>query len=202
MRTGLVLLAILCVNSPVSADTLNLPQRIVGRPSAWVVAGEAGSALGLGVVGGLALGALGFVIGGSSPDFTSSGGQGTAWVTIAGGSVGYAAGTGLGAWAVGRRAKQEGKAGGAFLGAAAGLAVGAGIAGLGGATKFYPLIGLAFAAPPAGAVIGYNISRPKGEGSRSFNGRLELPQLAVRQERLADRSGVTVYDAKLVSVRF
>jgi TM2 domain-containing membrane protein YozV len=56
--------------------------------------------------------------------------------------------------------------------------------------------------PPAGAVIGYNLSRPKDGGRFSFNSRLEPSRLGIRQERLPDRSELTVYDARLVTVRF
>jgi len=66
----------------------------------------------------------------------------------------------------------------------------------------FTFAGLSTLAVSASAVIGYNISRPESGSWGSLDGRLELPQLAVRQERLADKSGLTVYDAKLVSVRF
>ena len=66
----------------------------------------------------------------------------------------------------------------------------------------FTFAGLSTLAVPAGAVIAYNRSRPSQGGSSSLGNRLEIPQLAVRRERLQDKSGVTVYDVRLMTVRF
>jgi len=55
---------------------------------------------------------------------------------------------------------------------------------------------------PTGALVAYHKTRTGNAGIGHLDHRLELPDLAVRQEWLPDQSGVTVYDAKLVSVKF
>ena len=200
MRNCRTLFLVVCLAGLASADTLNLSEEKMScRSSPWAVVGEAGGSLVAGALSGIALGAVGFVVSGRGIESYS-----TAWTTIEFASVGYTAGTGLGAWSVGKLAKQRGSAAGAFIGSTAGLLVGAGVAALGASTKAYPLIGVAFAFPPAGAVIGYNVGRPKEHGARAsldFT-RFGLPAVSLR--RVADPEGraSSVVVVQVLNARF
>ena len=125
------------------------------------------------------------------------------------GAAGLAVGPAVGVYRQGRRAGETGSFWTASAGSLGGLVAGGlvglaafGVSGQNWTAAVGSGVTVGLLAAPAGAVIGYNLSRPKPDRRSSFEGRLELPSLAVRQERLADKSGLTVYDAKLVTVRF
>jgi hypothetical protein len=122
-------------------------------------------------------------------------------------TVGFSAGSALGTWLVGRMARQDHREYGAFLGALAGLPVSFGLVvaaaalennGKPGALLLIP----AFAAPPAGAVIGYNRSPSCGCWPTSrHDSRLLIPGVGLRKERSGDVASVAL-DVRLLNVRF
>jgi hypothetical protein len=174
------------------------------EPGFGVVAGEVGGA----VVAGGALGlGLGYVV------VLAAGGTGglfagpilPGYARIGGIAVGSAAGSALGTWLVGSMAQQDHVASWAFLGALAGLPVSLGLVFAAaeleendkpGALLLIP----AFAAPPAGAVIGYNLSPPCGcvETSR-LEDRLLLPTIGITA---GDDETAIALDMRLLNVRF
>ena len=107
MKSCLTLFLIGCLSGLASADTLSILEREQPfRPAPLAVVGEAGGSLVCGAAGGILLGAVGFVVGGGEVDFTNPGFQNSAWATILLGSAGYTAGSGLGAWSVGKLTEQ------------------------------------------------------------------------------------------------
>jgi len=170
-----------------------------------VVAGEAGgaivagSALGLGLayVGVLAAGGAGNLF--EFPLLQNSAG-------IGGMAVGYAAGSALGTWLVGSLASQDHKASWAFVGALVGLPVSLGLVYAAdemeqeskpGALLLIP----ALAAPPAAAVIGYNLSPACGcAGTARLEDRLLMPSVGLRRE--PGEAMVVAFDVRLLNVRF
>jgi len=62
--------------------------------------------------------------------------------------------------------------------------------------------GLGVLAVPTGAVLGYNLSRPKANGQSSLESRLEPPSLALRRDRLPDGTMVNAYKATFLTARF
>jgi len=175
---------------------------------------EFGAALGGASIlaGGAALGGVLVFSGGLGALFGNESGAGVATV----GAVLYGisaaampAATGYAAALAGDALGEDGTAGGAIAGAYLGVPVAVGLgflgsytAGRAGSGWGIPLYVLAVGALPAGAIVGYNLSRTQADSWGALGSRLELPQLAVRQERPLGQSGLTVYDAKLVAVRF
>ena len=106
---------------------------------------------------------------------------------------------------VGSIARQDHRASGAFLGALAGLPVSLGlmvVAALGNVERPGLLLIPAFAAPPAGAVIGYNLSPSCGCTQTSrLEDRLLLPSVGLRRTA-GDNETVVAVDMKLLNVRF
>lgn len=174
-------------------------------PGFGVVAGEAGGAVVAGGALGLGLAYVGVVAAGGSGDLfefpllhNSAG--------IGGMAVGYTAGSALGTWLVGSLAGQDHKASWAFIGALVGLPVSLGLVyaadeleqeGKPGALLLIP----ALAAPPAAAVIGYNLSPSCGcPGTARLENRLLMPSVGLRRE--PGEPMVVAFDVRLLNVRF
>jgi hypothetical protein len=175
-------------------------------PGFGLVTGEVGGAVGVGGALGLGLAYVGVWAGGGPGDLFEFPIL-PAFAGLGGLAVGYTAGSALGTWLVGSMAQQDHVASWAFLGALAGLPVSLGLVYAGaeldkngkpGALLLIP----AFAAPPAGAVIGYNLSPSCGctQASRSGD-RLLLPTVGLR--RIAgETETVVALDMRLLNVRF
>lgn len=128
--------------------------------------------------------------------------------TILGGSLGYPVFCGVGCWASAKLVSQQGRLGGAIIGALAATPIGVTVAWVGtlverlppGSIKSSPIYVAAALIPPAGAVIGYNLSRPRTELVRSS--RLDVPGLLLRTEPGENGSFHPVLDFRLVNARF
>jgi len=176
-----------------------------GGPGFGVVAGEAGGAVVAGSALGLGLGYVAVLAAGGSDDLFEFPLLQN-YAGIGGMAVGYAAGSALGTWLVGSLASQDHKASWAFLGALAGLPVSFGLVyaadkleqeGKPGALLLIP----ALAAPPACAVIGYNLSPACGcAGTARLENRLLLPSVGLRRE--PGETMVAAFDIRLLSLRF
>lgn len=95
---------------------------------------------------------------------------------------------------------QEGSLGAAALGSTAGVIASVGVALL---TRNPAGIVSGLVLCPVGAAVSYNLMRPsKRDDGLLLYGRLDLPSLTTRCERQSDGSSSTVYDARLVTVRF
>jgi hypothetical protein len=103
--------------------------------------------------------------------------------TVLGGSLGYPVFCGVGCWASAKLVSQSGKLGGAVVGALAATPIGLTVAWVGtlvehlppGSMKSSPIYVAAALIPPAGAVLGYNLSRSKAGPVRSSH--LRAPEL-------------------------
>jgi hypothetical protein len=171
------------------------------EPDFGVVAGEVGGAVVAGGALGLGLGYVAVMAAGGTGGLF----EGPGYARIGGIAVGCAAGSALGTWLVGSMARQDHVASWAFAGALAGLPVSLGLVFAAaelekndkpGALLLIP----ALAAPPAGAVIGYNLSPPCGcvETSR-LEDRLLLPTIGITA---GDDEAVVALDMRLLNVRF
>jgi len=128
--------------------------------------------------------------------------------TVLGGSLGYPVFCGVGCWASAKLVSQQGKLGGAVVGALTATPIGLTVAWVGtlvehlppGSVKSSPIYVAAALIPPAGAVLGYNLTRPKAEPDRSS--RLGTPGLRFRTEIGKDGSFYPVLDLRLVSASF
>ncbi len=128
--------------------------------------------------------------------------------TVLGGSLGYPVFCGVGCWASAKLVKQQGKLDGAIIGALAATPIGLTVAWVGtlvehlppGSIKSSPIYVAAALIPPAGAVAGYNLSRPKAESVRSS--RLGVPEFLLGTGIGEDGSVYPVLDLRLVNARF
>jgi len=128
--------------------------------------------------------------------------------TVLGGSLGYPIFCGVGCWASAKLVKQQGQLGGAVLGALAATPVGLTVAWVGtlverlppGSIKSSPIYVAAALIPPAGAVVGYNLSRPRTELVRSS--RLGVPEFLLRTAIGEDGCSYPILDIRLVNVSF
>jgi hypothetical protein len=173
-------------------------------PGFGMVAGEAGSAvvaggalgLGLGYAAVLAAGGTGGLFAGPIVPVSAR---------VGGVAVGCAAGSALGTWLVGSIAQQDHVGAWAFVGALAGLPVSLGLVAAAAALENDNKPGAlllipAFAAPPAGAVIGYNLSPPCGcTRTTQLENRLLLPTVGIAA---GNNKAVVALDMKLLNVRF
>jgi hypothetical protein len=173
-------------------------------PGFGIVAGEAGGAVAAGGALGLGLGyAAVLAAGGTGGLF--AGPIVLVSARVGGVAVGCAAGSALGTWLVGSIAQQDHVGAWAFVGALAGLPVSLGLVYAAaelekndkpGALLLIP----AFAAPPAGAVIGYNLSPPCGcTKTTQIENRLLLPTIGIAA---GDKETVVALDMRLLTVRF
>jgi hypothetical protein len=195
--TSVAIVLFLSVASARSEPLFAYGDREPAPAGALVVAAEAGAGL-VGTIGfGLGFGALGVAIAGGPEDIQSPEVLKPAFGFIAGIAVGAPLGAGVGTWLAGSALQQEGRLSSTLLGAYAGLPVAAGIFYLSAVTKSDPLMVAAVLAPPAGAVIGYGLSRPCRcvFGSDS---RLLPPVASVRSELLPDGTTALRTDIGLV----
>jgi hypothetical protein len=152
------------------------------RAGPGTLAAEAGA----GLAGGLLLG-VGALAAASAfvPDPADTASSAAPYGALAAIGAGGSVGAGLGTWLAGSALRQQGRLTGALLGAIAGLPATAGIFYLSTVTRSDPLMVAAALAPPVGAVIGYNLSRPCGCILGS-TGRLLPPGIQVDCCRAAD----------------
>jgi hypothetical protein len=128
--------------------------------------------------------------------------------TVLGGSLGYPVFCGVGCWGAAKLVKQQGNLTGAVVGALAAMPVGLTIAWVGtlverlppGSIKSSPIYVAAALVPPAGAILGYNLSRPRAERTRAS--RLGAPELLFRTTANEDGSSHPVLDFRPVNIRF
>jgi len=128
--------------------------------------------------------------------------------TVLGGSLGYPVFCGVGCWASAKLVSQPGKLGGAVVGALAATPIGLTVAWVGtlvehlppGSMKSSPLYVAAALVPPAGAVLGYNLSRSKAGPVRSS--RLRAPELLLRAGIDEKGSLYPVLDLRLFAADF
>ena len=128
--------------------------------------------------------------------------------TVLGGSLGYPVFCGVGCWASAKLVKQQGRLDGAVIGALAATPIGLTVAWVGtlveqlppGSIKSSPIYVAAALIPPAGAVVGYNLSRPRAGLARSS--RLGVPEFLLSTGIGEDGSLYPVLDLRLVNARF
>ncbi len=128
--------------------------------------------------------------------------------TVLGGSLGYPVFCGLGCWASAKLVKQQGQLNGAIVGALAATPVALTVAWIGtlverlppGSIKSSPMYAVAALIPPAGAILGYNFSRPNAGPAGSA--RLSMPEVLIGTEACKDGSPLPVLDVRLVNARF
>lgn len=128
--------------------------------------------------------------------------------TVLGGSLGYPVFCGVGCWASAKLVKQQGRLDGAVIGALAATPIGLTVAWVGtlveqlppGSIKSSPIYVAAALIPPAGAVVGYNLSRPRAGSVRSA--RLGVPEFLLSTGIGEDGSLYPVLDLRLVNARF
>ena len=127
--------------------------------------------------------------------------------TVLGGSLGYPVFCGVGCWGAARLVKQQGKLGGAVVGALAATPVALTVAWVGtmvehlppGSIKSSPIYVAAALIPPVGAIVGYNLTRPKPDQVRAS--RVDVPELLLKTGISEDGSLYPVLDVRLVRVR-
>jgi len=126
--------------------------------------------------------------------------------TVLGGSLGYPLLCGVGCWAAAKLVMQQGTLDGAVVGGLAATPVALTVAWVGtlveklppGSIKSSPIYVAAALIPPAGAVLGYNLSRPKTPPGNAWLSRFNLPAVSWRPDR---RAGTSV-DVRLLNARF
>jgi len=124
----------------------------------------------------------------------------------AGAVLGYPCGCAIGTATVGNWNDWEGNPGLAYAGAYVGLPVGIGLAWLGAVVSepswSIPLCIAGALAPPAGAVIGYNLHARKQRPPSPLGARVSLPTVAFSALSGQGRERVVSFDCRLVTVRF
>jgi len=124
----------------------------------------------------------------------------------AGAALGYPCGCALGTAMVGSWMDCEGNTGLAYAGAYLGLPIGIGLAWLGVLAQkpglAIPLCVAGGLAPPAGAVIGYNLHITKGRPPKHLGARLRPPALTFCTRSSPDRQTYYALDCRLVTVGF
>ena len=183
------------------------------RPGASSYVAEAGGALAAGnLIGGGSAFVLGIMLVSfadlpSDPQFGGLGALG-AFLTgaAAGAALGYPFGCALGTATVGSWMDCDGNTGLAYAGAYLGLPVGIGLVWLGALAQTpglaIPLYVAGGLAPPAGAVIGYNLFAPKERLPTYFGARLSPPALTFCTRSGLDRQTYYALDCRLVTVGF
>jgi len=202
-RVVLLLPLLIISRAPAQTATL-LPDNYYDGPDFGVLAGEVGGAVVAGSVLGLGLG-LATVQATGGPHYDVSESSILPLLAEIGGvAVGHAAGSALGTWLVGSIAQQDHAASGAVLGALVGLPVSfvlLAVASTGNVRSPALLLIPAIAAPPAGAVIGYNLTPPCGcTGTSLRQNRLLPPSIGLAHE--PGEATAVAYDVRLLTVRF
>lgn len=203
-RVVLLLPLLIVSRAPAQTATL-LPDNYHDGPGFGVLAGEVGGAVVVGSVLGLGLG-YATVLATGGPHYDVSESSILPLIAGIGGvAVGHAVGSALGTWLVGSIAQQDHTASGAVLGALVGLPVSfalLAVASTGNVKSPALLLIPAIAAPPAGAVIGYNLTPPCGcTNSYAQSGRRLLPP-SVGFVREPGAATAVAYDFRLLNVRF
>ncbi len=183
----MLLLAALSLLARADFATLRLPYGDRSeRPRSTTIAIEAGSSLAGGALVGFGAAALARSRFADDLNFLEPEAIGPILIITASGISGYCIGAGAGAWTGGSLLAERGRLGGALLGSLAGTAAGL-VLGLPAGQLFDPpasvFVSLVpiLAAPVAGSVIGYNLSRPCNGCGRA--NRLGLPGLGVAVTR-------------------
>jgi hypothetical protein len=128
--------------------------------------------------------------------------------TVLGGSLGYPVFCGVGCWAAAKLVQQQGRLDGAVVGALAATPVALTVAWVGtlverlppGSIKSSPIYVAAALIPPVGAIVGYNLSRPKA--TEVHSSRVGAPELLLGTATTEDGSPCLALDVRLVNVRF
>jgi hypothetical protein len=159
----------------------------------------------VGAGAGVVLGIVGFRLDVSgNPDSNMPGLAGSLIGAAGGIALGYPAGCAMGTAMVGSWQERDGNTGLAYAGAYLGLPVGIGLILLGAPQKTglkIPLCVLGGLAPPAGAVIGYNLTK-KERQAMPFGARVSPPTLAFHIRPGPDRQRYSIFDCRLVTVGF
>jgi hypothetical protein len=204
MKSTLLLLAGLVTLASAQMSALNLGYDDQPRRSRFAaIAVETGSSLLGGALLGIGAAAVVRTQFGGDINFLEPEAIGPVVVMMAAAGAGYGLGSGIGAWAGGSLLSETGRFGGALLGSLAGTAVGLGLGLAAGqlvdppAATFVLLVP-ALAAPVAGSVIGYNLSRPCTDCG--ITRRMTLPGLGVALT--SDEAGRPVAAPRLQLVGF
>jgi hypothetical protein len=128
--------------------------------------------------------------------------------TVLSGSLGYPVLCGVGCWASAKLASQQGKLSGAVIGALAATPVGLTVAWVGtmverlppGSIKSSPIYVAAALIPPAGAILGYNLTRPADTKARAT--RLLVPEFRLGSATDRRTRSEPVVDVRAVGIRF
>jgi hypothetical protein len=197
LRLALILLLI--ASAP-AERLFNYGDLVLPRAGVGTVAAEAGG----GLLGELALGVAALLAASAlapdAADTSAAANSARQYTTLAAMGVGGSLGAGLGTWMTGSAFHQQGRFTGALLGALAGLPVAAGMFYLSTVAKSDPLMVAAVLAPPAGAVIGYNLTRPCN-CFLTATGRFLPPDLRVGCSRLDDGRTAVRTDVHLIGIR-
>lgn len=195
--TGRLFALFLLLAAPLTAERLfeyGDPELAPAGPG--VLAAEAGAGLLGTVLVGVGFAAAVLAVTGESMD---SGAWRAPLPVVAAVGVGAPLGAGAATWLAGNMMHQDGRFGPALLGAYAGLPVAAGVFYLSTLAKSDPLMVLAALAPAAGAVIGYNLSRPC---NCVFGDVRLLPPYATARTGLFDKGvRATTVTVNLLSLR-
>ncbi len=185
-------------NEPGIADTLK-PR----HSQRTIIAAEfTGGFLG-GIIGGAALGYSSAIVSAKNGDpwhefFEAFG------VFLIGATIGYTAGSAVGTYWAGSSLKQNGTFLPTLTGALLGVPIAWGL--IWAAIEMEKSEALflipAFAIPPIGAVIGYNLSRPKYSKQQSLYHYLNPPTLSFRTKKYIDGENVAYLDFKLINAKF
>ena len=173
------------------------------RPRFAAIAVESGASLLGGALLGLGAAAVARTQYEGDINFLEPEAIGPVVVMLASAGAGFGIGSGLGAWGGGSVLREDGRFGGTMLGALAGSAVGFGLVlGAGtldaGPAAEWALVGTALAAPVAGSVLGYNLSRPCTGCAKTQ--RLLAPSLGVALVRGDEGRTVSATRLQLVGL--
>jgi hypothetical protein len=176
-------------------------------PRGWAIAGEAAGA----VVVGYGLGIVStagsyFLIRPLMTDPEWGGYEAAGIAALLSGIAVVPAGSALGAHTAGTMLHRERPFWPALLGGYCGMVAEAGVIWATQASGFIeltaPSLVVAFALPPAGAVIGYNMGRPAGTSLGGIEQRLEMPRMAMTMTHDEWNRPVSGVRCDLVTLRF
>lgn len=185
-------------NEPGIADTLK-PR----HSQRTIIAAEFTGGFFGGLIGGAALGYSSAIVSAKNGDpwhefFEAFG------VFLIGATIGYTAGSAVGTYWAGSSLKQNGTFLPTLTGALLGVPISWGL--IWAAIEMEKSEALflipAFAIPPIGAVIGYNLSRPKSSKQQTLFHHLNFPTLGLRTEKSIEAKTITYLDFKLINAKF
>jgi len=203
---GLVMLLLLAGPVLAQPDEDAPPKRTFGT-----IVAETGAGLGGGVLIGGGVGLVGYLALFAAASSRASSGEPVPLsdfgdfalanaVVVAGTAVSYLCGCGAGVNWAGSLMQQEGRLSAAVWGSFAGAAAAVGTGLLVRRVEAFVAGGLVLC--PTGAVVGYNLSRPKPDDVGSTWSRAGPPMLSLRTERLDQAQKVTVMSLDILSVGF